>query len=30
VQVLIDLPNYLEATELLPATKDELLGDLRA
>ena len=29
VQVRIDLPTYLEATELLPATKDELLTDLR-
>lgn len=30
VQVRIDLSNYLEAAELLPATKDELLTDLRA
>lgn len=30
VQVRIDHPNYLEATELLPSTRDELLTDLRS
>lgn len=30
VQVRIDHPNYLEAAELLPSTRAELLTDLRA
>lgn len=30
VQLRIDHPNYLEVTELLPSTRDELLTDLRA